>query len=437
MRRVWPLLFIVLLSTEDVALGGILPKTQETTTFVVPGQEGMHRELIPKNITIVHMSYDLDVVAPGTTFAFNLVGSGFDEAFYKIITLDADALDVSIRNLRLVTANQIQGQIMVGTEATTQYIRPMVMIRSLPVFRAPEPFGVVRQGEVLDIELTEVSETGQWGRFRVITHLNDALYKRFKLESTSSNLEISNVKPVYPFYVDGAVTIGQGLRQGHYGMVAALGKREIFRKDPLVEVVKPTVGKTGSIDKVEAVEKARRPGDPLELTITGSAFLPTGIGGLSVTVVPMDLGPSTFTYISAGRLQVALRIPGNAPVGVYGVSILNQGKTLISERNAFGVVPPNWLSSVKSVGGMIPGQTGQLTIQGRDISYDYVGRIQVTTDTDGLKISNVRWQNASALSADVAIAADVAPGDYLIHVLEGGKELKLPRGNIIQVRPRP
>src|SRR5262249_49323628 len=185
-----------------------------------------------------------------TTFGFDINGSGFDEAFYKIISVDADALDITVKNLRLITANQIHGQLEVGTEATTQYIHPLVIIKSLPVFRAPEPFGVVRPGEVLDIQLTSIDETGQWGRFQVITNLDEKRFSKFRLEPTNPLLEVSNIKTDFPFYVNGVVMIGQGLKHGQYGLVAYTGKHEIFRQDPLVDVVKPTVGKTGSIEKV-------------------------------------------------------------------------------------------------------------------------------------------------------------------------------------------
>src|ERR1019366_9325578 len=169
--------------TMGQARGDILPKSEQPGTFVVPlGQEGMHRELIPENIHIERCYYDQEVVAPGTTFGFDINGSGFDEAFYKIISVDPDALDVTVKNLRLVTANQIHGQIEVGPEATTQYLHPMIVIRGLPVFRAPEPFGVVRPGEVLDMMLTSIDETGQWGHFRVITNLDARLYSKFRLE---------------------------------------------------------------------------------------------------------------------------------------------------------------------------------------------------------------------------------------------------------------
>src|SRR5882762_10299046 len=205
MKRIWPI--VSLLLWAGAVQADLLSKTEQPVTFVVPGQEGMHKELIPENITIVHCSYDLDVVAPGTTFGFDIIGSGFDEAFYKIITVDPDALDVTVKNLRLVTPNQIRGQIEVGPEATTQYIHPLVVIKTLPVFRAPDPFGVVRPGEVLDIELTSIDETGQWGRFRVTTNLDEKRYPNFHLVPTSPLLEISNLKAQFPFYVDGVVMI--------------------------------------------------------------------------------------------------------------------------------------------------------------------------------------------------------------------------------------
>jgi len=411
---------------------------QEQATFAIPpGQEGMHRELIPKNINIETFSFDLDVVAPGTTFGFDVVGSGFDESFYKIISIDPDALDVTVKNLRLVTTNQIHGQIEVGSEATTQYLHPKVIIQTLPVFRAPEPFGVVRYGEVLDILLTSIDETGQWGRFRVITNLDEHNFPKFRIEPTNPRLEVSNIKAQYPFYVDGVVMISEGLKHGSYGVVASMGKRELFRQDPLVEVVKPTVGKTGSIEKIHATEMAHRPGDLLTLTVTGSAFLPNVAPILSAEVNEFAMGPSTFTYVSEGRLDATLRIPLNAPVGIYGVTILSHGKVVEKEPNIFAVVPANWLASVKLATAVLPGKNGRILIAGRDISPDFAKTLQATTDTDGLQISNLHWQDATTIAADIAVDAKVDPGEYIIHISANGKMLKLPRGNIIKIGPSP
>jgi hypothetical protein len=413
-----------------------VPSGQERATFVIPpGQEGMHRELIPKNINIERCSYDLDVVAPGTTFGFDIVGSGFDESFYKIISIDPDALDVTVKNLRLVTANQIHGQVEVGTEATTQYIHPKVIIRALPVFRAPEPFGVVRRGEVLDIVLTSIDETGQWGHFRIITNLDEGLFSAFRVEPTHPRLEVSNVKAEYPFYVDGMVMISEGLKHGQYGVVTHLGKRELFRQDPLVDVVKPTVGKTGSIEKVRAVEMAHRPGDSLDLTVTGSAFLPNVVSALSAEVNEFAMGPSTFIFVSAGRLDATLQIPPNTPVGIYGVSVLYRGKALEKQPNVFAVVPPNWLATVKLATPLAPGKNGQVLLSGRDITPDFAKTLALETDTEGLKISNLHWRDASSVIADIAVEATLVPGNYIIHVSASGKPLKLPRGNIIKITP--
>ncbi len=420
----------------DQARGDLLPKSEQPGTFVVPpGQEGMHRELIPENIHIERCYYDLDVVAPGTTFGFDINGSGFDEAFYKIISVDADALDITVKNLRLVTANQIHGQIEVGSEATTQYIHPLVVIRGLPVFRAPEPFGVVRPREVLDMMLTSIDESGQWGRFRVITNLDERSYEKFRLAPTNPLLEVSNIKTRFPFYVDGVVMIGQGLKHGQYGMVAYMGKRELYRQDPLVDVVKPTVGKTGSIEKVEATEKAHRPGDTVELMIKGSAMLPNVVPTLSLQVIPKDMGPSSFTYLSQGKIQVTFLVPTDAPVGVYSVDVLANGKVLQQQANVFGIVPPNWLASVKLASPLSPGKNGQLLLLGRDITPDFSKTLQLRTDSDGLKVSNLRFRDPTSVVADISVAGDLAPGDYIIHVSTGQKPMKLPRGGIIQITP--
>jgi len=393
----------------------------------------LHPELIPKGVTIVRCYYDLDVVGPGTTFGFDVNGSGFDDAFYKIISIDPDALDVSVKNLRLVTANQIHGQIEVGPEATTQYIHPKVIIRSLPVFRAPEPFGVVRPNEVLDIQLTSIDETGQWGRFQVITNLDEKSFAKFRVEPTNQLLEVSNIKPRYPFYVDGVVMIAQGLKHGQYGVVTYMGKREIFRQDPLVDVVKPTVGKTGSIEKVETVEKAHRPGDQLDLIIKGSAFSANAGTFLTGRVDGFDMGPAVFNYVSQGQLNATFHIPPNAPVGVYGVTILSNGKVLQEQPTLFGIVPANWLAAVKLSGSLASGKNGHLQVVGRDITPDFAKTIELTTDTEDLKISNVHWQDATTVAADITASSDLAPGDYIIHVAAAGKPLKLPRGNIIKV----
>jgi hypothetical protein len=237
----------------------------------------------------------------------------------------------------------------------------------------------------------------------------------------------------YPFYVDGVVMISEGLKHGQYGVAAYLGNRELFRQDPLVEVVKPTVGKTGSIEKIHATEMAHRPGDMLTLTVTGSAFLPNVTSILSAEVNEFAMGSSTFTYVSEGHLDAMLRIPPNAPVGIYGVTILSHGKVVEKEPNIFAIVPANWIASVKLAMPLSPGKNGRILIAGRDISQDFAKSLQATTDTDGLQITNLHWQDPSTISADISVDAKVDPGEYIIHISANGKTLKLPRGNIIKI----
>jgi len=169
--------------------------------------------------------------------------------------------------------------------------------------------------------------------------------------------------------------------------------------------------------------------------VTGSAFQPNAVVGLTAEVMGFAMGPSTFTYVSAGRLDATLQIPASTPVGIYGVSILSKGKVLEKQPTAFAVVPPNWLASVTLAAPLGPGKNGQILITGRDISQDFGKTLEAATDAEGLKISNLHWQDASTMTASIAAAQTLEPGDYIIHVSAGGKALKLPRGNIIKITP--
>jgi len=393
----------------------------------------MHRELIPKTITVVRCYYDRDVVAPDTTFEFDINGSGFTEEFHQMITLDADALDVDVKNLRLITANQIHGQMVVGPEATTQYIYPKILIRGLPVFKAPEPFGVCRRGEVLDIELVNIDETGQSGQFRVITNLDEALYKKFRVDPTTPRLEIEGLTPKLPFYIDGVLRIAPGLTNGQYGLKASLGSHELFRKDPLVDVVRPNVGRTGSVDGLKAAEPAHRPGDRVEFVLHGSGFIPSDCRDLSLKVNEFDMGPASFTYVSAGRLNASIQVPMNAGVGIYGVTVYSRGKNVFDKKAVFGIVPANWLSSAKLESPLQPGQTGTLLITGRDMAWDFVQGLELAADDPGLHFSKPLLRAPAAVTSQITVSTGVAAGDYLVHVNSHGKAQRLPGGAIIRI----
>jgi hypothetical protein len=413
----------------------VIPNVPITPTPILPGQQGMHPELIPKNITIVRCYYDEDVVNPGTTFAFSINGSGFDEDFNHMISMDMDALDVDVKNLRLVTANQIQGMIVVGSEATTEYVYPKVLIRGLPVFRAPDPFGVVRRGEVLDIQLTGIDETGQTGHFQVITNLDEGLLKIFHLDPTTPKLEVNRVASELPFYVRGEIRISPGLTNGSYGLSTRLGKHELFRKDPIVDVVKPEVGRTGSISRFKATVVAHRPGDHVVVTVEGSGFVPSDANFLTASVDKFDMGAGSFSYVTAGKMEVTFIVPYNAPVGAYGMTLRHKNKVIHQQDIVFGIVPANWLSGVKLTQPLSPGQHGSVQIVGRDVSQVFAHGLRIQTDEPGLQVSNLRLQDNNTLVAEVSVSTSVAPGDYWLHVSNGDHPLRLPSGSIIKINP--
>lgn len=435
-RRLLASVGVSTVSLPSKTTAQVMPLMPPTPVIEIPaGQEGMHRELIPRNISIERCYYTEEVVNPGSQFYFEINGSGFDSSFYRSITVDPDALDVEVKDLKLVTANQIQGLMAVGDAATTQYIYPKIFIRGLPVFKAPDPFGVVRRGEVLDIHLTSIDESGQWGKFRVITNLDEALYQRIKIEPTSAHLDISNIKPSLPFYVDGAIEIAPGLSSGSYGLSVLLGTHEIFRKQPLVEVVKPNIGKSGSIESVDAKELAHRPGDMVEFDITGSGFLPTQTAALTATVDKVETPPATFSYVSIGKYTMTLPLPMTIGKGVYGLTIRSKGTVVFRKKAAFAIVPSDWLSNVQLAQPLAPGKSAQIQLKGRDLSAAFLSSLHLTVDEPGLTLSPLRQQDDRTLTADLQAAATVAPGDYIIHVYAGDKEMHLPRGNIIKVTP--
>ena len=99
------------------------------------------------------------------------------------------------------------------------------------------------------------------------------------------------------------------------------------------------------------------------------------------------------------------------------------------------IVPPNWLGGLKTLQPLKPGIKTALLIYGRDISFDYAAGLRLEVDDPALLISNIHWQDASTIAADIQVEPTIRPGDYLVHVYAGEKELKLPGGNRIQVTP--
>ena len=410
------------------------PAPISAPTAPTPPAIVLHKELIPKNIEIVRCYYSKEIVAPETTFGFDINGSGFTDEFQNMIRVDAGGLDIQVQNLRLITANQIHGEMVVGSAQTTDFIYPRVLIHNLPVFRAPDPFAVVRPGEVLIIIFISLSEDGRSGRFRVITNLTDTMAKEFHVTASHPALEISDVEFHLPFAVEGTLRIGQSVPQGEYGMTASIGQREVWRRDHMIRIVRPNVGLTGFVQGVSAEETYHRPGDVLQLYLHGSGLSPAYTTALSGKVNEFDMGQASFTFISASQMRFSFNVPRNAPQRSYGVTIFGQKNQQLYEKDdVFTLVPPNWIAGVQIAPPIKPGQQGLLRILGRDLSADFVRGLQLDVDEPGIQLKNLRRQDNSLLAADIAVSSTVAPGDYWIHLSTQGKEIQPPYGSIIRV----
>jgi hypothetical protein len=410
------------------------PAPVTTPSVPKPPPISLHKELIPKNIEIVRVYYDREIVAPETTITFDINGSGFTQEFEDMIQVDAGGLDVQIKNLQLITANQIQGEMVIGSAQTTAFLYPVVKIRGVPVFRAPDPFAVVRPGEVLVIIFVSLSDDGRSGRFRVVTNLDEAMAKQFRVVPTNPGLEVSPLEFHLPFGVEGILQIGPAVPQGQYGLAAYLGQRELWKREGMIRIVRPNVGLTGFVQGVSPVEKFHRPGDTVQIYLHGSGLTPAYTTNLKASVNELDMGPASFQFVSAAQMRFSFNTPPNAALRSYGVRILDQKNTeLFKKDDVFTLVPPNWISGVQLAPPPRPGQKGLLRIIGRDLSPTFISKLELQADEPGIELQNIRRLDASTAGADISISTGVAPGDYWIHLIADGKEINPPYGSLIKV----
>lgn len=416
----------------------VKPPPPAPATGPTPPKLQLHKELIPKDITIVRCYYSQEIAPPGSTFGFDINGSGFTREFEKMIRVESGAPGVGITNLKLVTANQIHGEMVVGSQAATAFVYPRVLIKGLPVFSAPDPFAVVRPGEVLTIVFISMDDSGRSGRFRVITNLDAGSANRFRVEPSTAGLEVSNLEARLPHAVEGTLRIGQRVPPGEYGLVVFIGDKPVYRHDGMIHIVRPNVGLSGFVQGVTAAERYHRPGDAIQLYVYGSGLLPEDINQLSARVNEYDMGPASFTYISGAQLRLALQSPDQAPPGSYGLTVSGtEGRTLYEKSGAFELVPPNWIAGVQIAPPAHPGQKGALKILGRDLSSDFAGRLRIEVDEEGLSIGALRRVSASALEAEIAVSSSVAPGDYWLRLSADGRKIEPPYGSIIKIQPAP
>ncbi len=394
----------------------------------------LHKELIPKDISIVRCYYGQEIMPPGVSFGFDINGSGFTHEFEKMIKVESGLASIQVKNLKLVTANQIHGDMIVAADAPTNFVYPQVLIKGLPVFRAPEPFAVVRKGEVLTIVFVSMDDSGRSGRFRVITNLDEKQAKEFRVEPSTTGLQISNMDLHLPYVIEETLQIEQHVPTGEYGLAVKLGNKPIYKRDGIIRVVRPNIGTSGYIQGVTPADRYHRPGDDIQLYIHGTGLTAQDMTHLSAKVNEFDMGPATFTYISGSQIRMTFKGPRQAPVGSYGVTIAGpSGQKLFEKSGIFDLVGSNWIGGLQVAPPVQPGQRGTLKIIGRDFAPDFIKSLQLGVDEPGLVITNLHAVNASTLEADLAVGSAVAPGDYWIHLSAAGKKIEPPYGSIIKV----
>ena len=121
------------------------------------------------------------------------------------------------------------------------------VIKGLPVFSAPDPFAVVRKGEVLTVFFISMEENGRGGRFRAITNLNDNLVKTFQITPSTPGIQISDLMPRLPYVMEGHLQIGPGVPAGDHGLTISINGKEVFHRIGMIRIVHPNIGQSGFI----------------------------------------------------------------------------------------------------------------------------------------------------------------------------------------------
>lgn len=413
-----------------------VPKPEAAVPPVVPPMAPppveIHEELIPKNIEIIRVYYEHSLTGPGSTVNFDINGSGFTKEFEQMITVESGHENVAVKNLHLVTPNQIEGQLVVDEKTPTGVIFPRVLIQGKVVFQATDPFAVIRPCEVLNLVFTAMGETGRTGRFRVFTNLTEDMYKKFSVEASTPGIVITDPMPSLPFIVDATVNINMAVG-GEYGLMVKLGGKTIFDRPGIIRVVRPNVGDTGLIQRITAEDGYHRPGDQAKFMIQGSGFQPQDGGILKVKVKGVDVAQSSIVVLAPGRMDMTLDIPTDAKEGPYSFSVLSGDQVVGEAPNAFVVVPKNWARSLNVDPPVTPGGKSSLVLLGRDFDKDFVKGMTMEADEPGLVMGPFKWVNAGRATAEITVKPEVVPGDYWIR-LSAGKEPVLPAfGSIIQV----
>jgi hypothetical protein len=247
-------------------------------------------------------------------------------------------------------------------------------------------------------------------------------------------LDISGITPRLPYAVEGMLRIGSGLPPGEYGLILQLGEKIIFRRDSMIRIVRPNVGATGFVQGILMAEPYHRPGDTIHMYVQGSGFIPENIQDMRAQAIGYEMGNGSFTYINGAQMRLSFDSPAATPPGSYGVQILNaQGASLFEKKDAFKIVPPNWIAGVQVSPPVKAGGQSTLRIIGRDLSDDFMKSLKIEIDEPGITLAPLAQSDANLLTAQITVAESVAPGDYWLQLRSGNQKISPPFGSIIKV----
>jgi hypothetical protein len=396
----------------------------------------LHKELIPKNIEIVRVYYSQMITGPDSKIPFDINGSGFTKEFQDMIKVEPGQPEVQVTDLSLVTPNQIHGTLVISPNSTTMVAFPRVLIQDKVVFQAPEPYAVIRPNEVLNLIFTEMGDNGRTGRFRIFTNLTQSSFQKLAVSVSTPAIRVTDLNASLPFLVDGTINIGPAVG-GEYDIAVTLDKKIVWSRPGIIRVVRPNVGQSGLIQRVQPMDGFHRPGDKARFVIVGSGFQPDDIKTLSVAVPSLVITNSTFSYVAAGHLEVQIELPWTAPVQSYALTISNGADVLQNIPDAFRIVPRNWIRFVKLDPPLTPGGKSTLSLVGRDFDEKFVASLKVAVDDPGLKIEGFKYASVQNITAPISASAEVKPGDYLIHLTAGGAAVQPQFGSIIKVSAPP
>jgi len=409
---------------------GSLPWAHAVSTVPV------HAELIPENIQISRFYYPSSITAPDTQIEFEINGLGFTDSFQRIIGVNPGGAEVAVKRLQYVTTNQITGTFTIGKNASTAVFFPEVTIQGKTVFRAPEPFAVIRPGEVLNLIFQEIGESGTSAWFRVFTNLNPELYGAMSVSFSTAAIHAKNLRPHLPFIVEGSIDT-KDAPDGSYDVFVKIHDRIVWARPDYIKVLHAGEKEAGLFEKIESTDGFYRPGDKVKFLIQGSGFREGDVRSFSAEIKGLGALPADFIYVSPGKMELEVDLSSTTAPGTYDLSILQEGRQIRLISQAFVVVPANWIREVTLGWDLMPGSQSVLDLTGRNFDKSFASRLKASSDDPQLSVGRFTWLSPEEMTATISAASGVRPGDYLLHFTVGSTEAEPQAGSLVHVAPKP